>query len=160
MNDITAVAPRLIGEYVYRCFDRGGQLLYVGVSNDVRNRWKQHRAGSAWFVDAVRFTLTGPFTDRAAATCYEADAIRAESPLHNIQYGRTPVVEGRPRPPIEDFHDASRRSGIPPGTLMKAFDRGYIEDCSTESLMAWMSMWPEMREVSEINARRRRGRAA
>lgn len=161
-NAVARIAPRLSGEYVYRCFDVEGRLLYVGLSNDVRNRWKQHRANSTWFDAAVRFTLTGPFTDRTAAARYEVETIQAESPLHNVRHtGDAPAIfDPRPRPSIEALHEAAARSGIQQGTLCAAFDKGFIDDYSTESLMAWIARWPEFREMSRREANRRRSRSA
>lgn len=68
--------------FVYRCFDRHGELLYVGVTSTPRARWWGHRAKSPWASQVATCRMVGPF-DRSTALEYERDAIRHERPKHN-----------------------------------------------------------------------------
>jgi predicted GIY-YIG superfamily endonuclease len=67
---------------VYRLYDAGEQLLYVGVSRDPMQRWAQHQA-AAWWRDVATYAVTW-CADRSAAEAAELDAIASEAPLHNV----------------------------------------------------------------------------
>lgn len=67
---------------VYRCYDVGGELLYVGSSGDLKDRFRQHRHGSWWlpYMNWVTFRWYGT---RETAQKMEYKAIRLERPLFN-----------------------------------------------------------------------------
>lgn len=67
---------------VYRLFNEHGVLLYIGASYDPDMRIKRHRA-KAWGPE-IATTKTVWYTARDAAFNVEADAIRDEGPLYNI----------------------------------------------------------------------------
>lgn len=70
--------------YLYRCFDRTGDLLYVGISQDPFTRFRQHRAEHRhWALDAVRGHIS-VFPSQGAARRAEVHAIRTEHPIWNI----------------------------------------------------------------------------
>lgn len=78
--------------YLYRCYDTGGVLLYVGCTNDVQKRMYVHRRSSAratasWWLSLCmdRYEVEGPFKGRGAALKAERRAIRAEQPIFNTQ---------------------------------------------------------------------------
>lgn len=68
--------------HVYRLFSAEGVLLYVGISMNVGERFKQHRGEKAWWPDVDHWTIQDAPT-RADAFFLEADAILTEHPLHN-----------------------------------------------------------------------------
>lgn len=68
---------------VYRLYDGTGALLYVGISKNFGRRWQQHAYSKAWWPLVDSQTIHWHPT-RSAAAKAEADAIRAEGPLHNI----------------------------------------------------------------------------
>lgn len=74
--------PGSIG--LYRHYDQLGELLYVGISNDIEIRHRSHRTGSAWFdlADVRRRTVEW-FTTREEALEAERAAIYEEKPLFN-----------------------------------------------------------------------------
>ncbi|MFM9594136.1 GIY-YIG nuclease family protein [Streptomyces scabiei] len=74
---------------LYRLFDQGGALLYVGVTSDPRTRWTQHKAEKAWWPYVHRYTLEWR-TSREAALKEEAEVIARERPLHNVQGAEVP----------------------------------------------------------------------
>lgn len=69
---------------LYRHFDHGGRLLYVGISLDVLRRTQQHRQTAHWFRDVAKFTAER-FPSRAAAIAAERQAIADENPAFNKQ---------------------------------------------------------------------------
>lgn len=68
---------------LYRLYDPQGSLLYVGISNNPENRFRQHRAEKSWWpqVDGTSFEW---FESRHKASQAETQAIATESPRHNI----------------------------------------------------------------------------
>lgn len=72
--------------FVYRVFDGGGSLLYVGCTNNPDRRWTEHRTNNAkWTAKAARFRLSGPYS-YGTARRLEREALATENP----QYGMTP----------------------------------------------------------------------
>ena len=68
---------------LYRLFDTGGALLYVGITNDPDVRWKAHSYKKPWWPEVAEKTVMW-FNDRTAAATAEARAIRLEAPRWNI----------------------------------------------------------------------------
>lgn len=69
--------------YLYRFFDAGGRLLYVGIARDLGSRLAAHRRRAEWWSCVSSGTIeTHP--GRSAAELAEAIAILSEHPLHNV----------------------------------------------------------------------------
>lgn len=79
MNDRTAL---------YRHFDTGGGLLYIGISLCAFTRTRQHGMVAPWFHDVARIEIEW-FPTRAMAESAEWQAIRREQPLHNQTFKRS-----------------------------------------------------------------------
>jgi hypothetical protein len=82
-------APVVVGLVVdeaptalYRFYDIGLRLLYVGVSDSLAVRWGRHAATSPWWPEVAIRTVEWYPARRAALTA-ETAAIAAESPIHN-----------------------------------------------------------------------------
>jgi len=71
--------------YLYRHFDKSGNLLYVGISMSVLNRIAQHERSSKWFSNIDHISIQ-KFESRALAEKAEQIIIKAEKPFHNIVY--------------------------------------------------------------------------
>ena len=76
--------------FVYRCYDKDGDLLYIGCTANVKKRIATHRRGgkaaSQWLaVFMTRHETEGPFRDREAGRAAERQAIQLEQPLFNYQ---------------------------------------------------------------------------
>lgn len=71
--------------WLYRLYDRQGDLLYIGQSSDVDRRLAEHAANQPWWaeVDLDRTTRVECAT-RAEALLAERDAIRSDRPRCNI----------------------------------------------------------------------------
>ena len=74
--------------FLYRHFDRDGNLLYVGVSWSVLERLRRHEKCSPWFgeVDSIRLEK---YPSRKELLKAELEAIRTERPLYNKAHAIT-----------------------------------------------------------------------
>lgn len=70
---------------VYRLRNQSKRLLYVGITDDLDSRWASHAATKAWWPN-VAIRSVEWYANRAHALAAEAQAIRAEKPLYNIQH--------------------------------------------------------------------------
>jgi DNA-binding transcriptional regulator YiaG len=80
--------------FVYRHYDAGGRLLYVGMTLKPIQRLEYHRYTSSW-VGEIRTIKIQPCANRGEAIAFEREAIRNESPLFNfavIEAARTPLT--------------------------------------------------------------------
>lgn len=68
---------------VYRLYDVGGKLLYVGISYDAIFRAEQHSKGKKWWSDVAKIDIKRHST-RDAAIDEEERAIRDENPTYNV----------------------------------------------------------------------------
>ena len=69
---------------LYRHFDGGGALLYVGISLRPFTRTKEHTVLSGW-ADQIANVRIEYFPTRKEALEAEARAVREENPTHNIR---------------------------------------------------------------------------
>lgn len=85
---------------LYRLYDEGGRLLYVGISYSAIVRQAGHRTDKGWWHEVARMTVQklGDIS-RAEAERIEREAIVAEKPLHNKVHNRVlvPSTSGGPR---------------------------------------------------------------
>lgn len=68
---------------LYRLYDEGGDLLYVGISTRPLQRVREHSKGQTWWTEVASQTFEHYPTRQAAADA-ELDAIRTEHPRYNI----------------------------------------------------------------------------
>lgn len=79
---------------LYRFWDSSDVLLYVGITLNPGERWKQHRADKPWWSEVAKVTVEN-HPDRAAVLDAERDAILAEGPKYNIVHnGQRPTLAG------------------------------------------------------------------
>lgn len=69
---------------LYRHFDAADRLIYVGISDCLSARDKQHAVTAHWH-GSVKRTETTWHADRRAALVAEWEAIRDESPIYNVR---------------------------------------------------------------------------
>ena len=72
---------------VYRMFDKDQTLLYVGITNNWKNRLHQHRQDKWWLGDVHEVTFER-FTTRDDALRAEKDAIECEGPAYNVMLAK------------------------------------------------------------------------
>lgn len=82
---------------LYRFYDADDVLLYVGITDHPLHRMANHAADQPWWSYVVRATFDHCPT-RSAALAAEANAIRFERPLFNVQ--------GNPHPDSNDKWEA------------------------------------------------------
>lgn len=87
-------------QHLYRHFDKGGTLLYVGISLSAIQRLAQHKDASHWFNEISSVTIE-QYETREAALAAERSAIVNENPLHNLK---------RPKPTEIKKADSFRRA--------------------------------------------------
>jgi hypothetical protein len=69
---------------LYRHFDGGGRLLYVGIAwTSLERLMNGHRSGSHWFDQITRIEIER-FPSRVDALAAEKAAIRDEKPMFNL----------------------------------------------------------------------------
>jgi len=92
MKDVARVLVEVIPEggmsviggatHVYHFYDRQGNLLYVGITNDLQRRWAQHEADKPWWhLVARKESVQYPTREEAAKV--EAHQIRRLRPMYN-----------------------------------------------------------------------------
>lgn len=69
---------------VYRFFDDGGRCLYVGASNNLGRRLREHTRGTPYWPAVRRIGVT-VYGCRRAMLDAERRAIIAVRPVHNVQ---------------------------------------------------------------------------
>jgi hypothetical protein len=133
---------------VYRIYDVGDNLLYVGITNDLVIRWIGHRADRRWWrTEAHRYDVRW-YPTRALAAAEEKRAIMAECPKYNQVYGRRrPVEPKRPgtysvreiawrfRYSPKTVREIAARPGFPrplPGHRGARYDLAEVEDYFSE----------------------------
>ena len=70
---------------LYRFFDAGNKLLYIGISVRFVSRLEQHESTKEWS-DDITFIRIERHPTRELAVCAERKAIIAEKPIHNIHH--------------------------------------------------------------------------
>lgn len=78
--------------YVYRCYDSVGRLIYVGCTVEPVRRVQSHRK-NAWWGDQIARVRYTVFPDRNYALAKEREAIALEQPRWNVK-GRWPYRNG------------------------------------------------------------------
>lgn len=143
------------GAFLYRHFDKSGQLLYVGISLNAVIRLSQHRDSSHWYDQIARVDVE-PFPSRVSALAAERSAVQKERPLHNRQLQRPPeeekpwrAVKAIERPllqlnPIYKLNEAAEKLRMSAGQLRKLIDAGDI---------GYIELWPPTTRVVEGQAR-------
>jgi len=76
---------------LYRLFAAGDGLLYIGITDQLRARMKQHAAEQPWWPEVVRRTVAW-YDDWESADKAETLAIAAEKPVHNKAKLYSPVA--------------------------------------------------------------------
>lgn len=72
---------------LYRFYDAGDQLLYIGITANIGSRFKQHAGDKPWWTEVHRITLEHYATREDVLTA-ETAAIVAEHPRYNVVHNR------------------------------------------------------------------------
>jgi hypothetical protein len=76
---------------LYRFFDVGGDLLYIGITNDPGRRWSRHANDKPWWHEVDRIELER-YPDRVAVLAAERKAIQDEHPRYNVAHAPPPLA--------------------------------------------------------------------
>jgi len=68
--------------FLYRHYDSDGDLLYIGITNDIMARSARHFRRASWAA-AIFKILVEPFESREALVSAEVVAVKTEYPQHN-----------------------------------------------------------------------------
>ena len=68
--------------HVYYFYDVQGNLLYVGITNDIKRRWAQHAEDKPWWHLVARKEKV-LYSTRQEAERVEAHQIRTHRPMYN-----------------------------------------------------------------------------
>lgn len=68
---------------VYRCYNRSGDLIYVGVAVDPDRRWQHHASHAPWWAEVGTKSIEW-HANRGAALAVEASVIATEAPTYNV----------------------------------------------------------------------------
>jgi hypothetical protein len=68
---------------LYRFYDEGGALLYVGITANTEERFAHHKNYKAWWPEVAETTIEW-FDSRPPALAAELRAIHDERPVYNI----------------------------------------------------------------------------
>jgi len=111
---------------VYRLYDAHGDLLYIGVTDNLKGRFNQHRQERPWWGEVARKTAAW-YASRADALAAGAHAIASESPRHNGHAGvrsLRPVPEAAEMPEWLTVTQAASLAGVARGTWSAYVSRG------------------------------------
>lgn len=92
---------------LYRCLSATDELLYVGITDNLADRMKQHRAKSPWFSLVSRVAHV-ELENRSAAKAAERKAVFSEKPKYNQRLRNDKVV--RIRKPLNVTFSAEARA--------------------------------------------------
>jgi predicted GIY-YIG superfamily endonuclease len=83
---------------LYRMFNRDGDLLYVGLTNNPKNRFKTHSKTQEWWREVATISVQ-TFDSRNQLAAAESQAIKDEKPLYNVALNAAPLVVDTSRCP-------------------------------------------------------------
>lgn len=88
---------------LYRFFSATGQLLYVGITMNPPQRFKNHRDSKDWWGEVSGITVEN-YTSRDELAQAERRAIQVEHPMYNIVHtkGTKPRPVPEPEPEVDE----------------------------------------------------------
>lgn len=127
---------------LYRFYSKTGQLLYVGITMNVEQRFQAHRHTKAWWDTVVGITLEH-YPNREELAAAERRAIEVERPLHNIARPKfksttPPEFVASPSPLIEDPPFNPEEWFVPSPEVSKTFE-GLFGNMRRETRYGWVN---------------------
>lgn len=80
---------------LYRFFRKDGKLLYVGITDNLGQRWSSHMRSKEWWPKVHKQTSEW-FPNREAAAAAEVKAIKSERPIYNINHAARDEEKAQP----------------------------------------------------------------
>lgn len=79
--------PTAVPQWLYRCYDADGVLLYIGITQRGYDRFDNHRRSTAWWPEVASHTIQ-TYENRDEAQLAERHAIYREKPRYNVLHRR------------------------------------------------------------------------
>lgn len=92
MDNVTRLPPRNDPTTVYRMFNSDGAVIYVGITNNLRARLRQHAGDKSWYGEVSRIESRA-FDTRTEALEVEATLIRELTPRYNVAGNSLHAIE-------------------------------------------------------------------
>ena len=133
---------------LYRHFDAEGRLLYVGITDHLGERDKQHAATSVWHHAVIRSDVQWCLSREHAAEL-ERVAIRHEGPLYNLAHRPAQPRQAAPMTILEFAEAVGRQKvaatvGVLPTAVSNAVVRGWFPS-------SWFLVCKDLAEQAGIN---------
>jgi len=91
---------------LYRLYDADDRLLYVGITNNLKARWRAHAKDKHWWPEVARKSIEW-FETRKSAERVEKIEVEQENPVYNRNFN------GERRRELQ-YEDAKREGKIQP----------------------------------------------
>jgi len=162
INNINEQNDNIQDNLVYKFYNINNELLYVGITNNMKIRLKQHKQDKEWFDEIKRIYITEKMT-RNEAHIYEIFYIANENPLYNIDY----INGGKVGFVISELlfkdYKKERRKRINVDIVLRMYNEGKsIEEIATELKYSTEYIAKNLRskliELREVKPNRRNGK--
>ena len=94
-------------QYLYRAYDNENNLLYVGITQSLRNRIRTHMSVSKW-MERTDWIKIERYPDRESVEQAERVAIKTELPEKNIQHRPKPIQNETKSTPAENEFEVAK----------------------------------------------------
>ncbi|MGW3383311.1 GIY-YIG nuclease family protein [Streptomyces albogriseolus] len=129
---------------LYRLFNKGGELIYVGITYDPAVRWYQHGRDKSWWPEVVEKSVEW-FPNRQLALDQEAEVISSLSPRYNTAEHR-PAKVRRSAPSSGKNRGGRPKVGVLTNT---AYPRDLIARIDAAATKEGLSRAAWLRKVAE-----------
>ena len=118
---------------IYKFFNVNNELLYIGITNDIKIRLKQHKQKKKWFKNVDKIYISNNTMSRNEAHIYEIYYIANSNPKYNIDYMNGGKVNFMLNDLIFEEYIVGKRRKINIDIVLNMYNSGKsIEDIASE----------------------------
>jgi len=118
---------------VYKFYNINDELLYVGITNDIKIRLRQHKQKKKWFKNVDKIYISNNTMSRNEAHIYEIYYIANNNPKYNIDYMNGGKVDFMLDELIFEEYIVGKRRKINIDIVLNMYNSGKsIEDIASE----------------------------
>ena len=147
---------------VYKFYNSNNELLYVGITNSMKLRLKQHKQDKEWFTEIKKICVSDKMT-RNEAHIYEIYYIANENPKYNVDYingGKVSFMMGELS--FKEYKKEKRKK-IDVDVVLRMYNEGKsIDEIATELKYSTEYITQNLRkkliELREVKPNRRNGK--
>jgi len=147
---------------VYKFYNSNNELLYVGITNSMKLRLKQHKQDKEWFTEIKKICVSDKMT-RNEAHIYEIYYIANENPKYNVDYingGKVSFMMGELS--FKEYKKEKRKK-IDVDVVLRMYNEGKsIDEIATELKYSTEYITQNLRskliELGEVKPNRRNGK--